>query len=209
MSTRRSGLFVIVGSVVAGLAGLGLYRAGVPAAPPTSVAVVNIEKLMNASAEAKSRADSFNKYVEPFEKELATLGADFENKRKELDLLPKGSKDARAKFVEAKKLEAQIEVNKKLYKGLADLQKGEMFRTLYESATAAVQRVAKLDGYQLVLLDDREIKFEPDLSPAQVGTVIQNKRILFAEDAIDITERVLTDMNNAFNAPAPKSGAAK
>ena len=107
------------------------------------------------------------------------------------------------------KLEAQIEVNKKLYKGLADLQKGEMFRTLYESATAAVQRVAKLDGYQLVLLDDREIKFEADLSPAQVGPVIQNKRILFAEDAIDITERVLTDMNNAFNAPAPKSGAAK
>ncbi len=204
MSTKRSGLKVMVGIVLAGVAGLGLYRAGVQAASPTAVATVNVEKLMNECAEAKARGSEYDKYKAPLQKELLDLQTSLNDKKKKLEMLPQGSKDARNEFVMFKELEAQLEVKSKLYNGLADLERAEMYRLLYDSVTKAVQRVATQDGWQLVLLDDRDIEVRPDLTPSQIGMIIKDKRVLYAENSVDITARVLTEMDNAFNAPTPK-----
>jgi len=206
MITRRSGFLVAAGVVLAGMTGAGFYRS---AAAPTSVGVAEMVKLINESAEAKSRSEQLSKTVEPLKKELIDLRASLESRLKELELIPKDSKDFMAKVVEAEKLKQQYEFNNKLYDQLANIQIGEMHRTTYQSAVAAIEKVAKRDGIQLVLLDDRKIGFTPNTTDEVVSRVIQNKRILFADDAIDITERVLTEMNNAFNAPEPKSGAKK
>jgi len=209
MSTKRSGLMVVVGIVAAGVAGLGLYRAGVVAASPTAVAVVNVEKLMNDCMEAKARGADYEKYKTPLQKELQELQGQMADSKKKLEMLPAGSKDWRAEVVTFKKLEAQLDVNSKLYGGLADLNRAEMYRVLYESVMQAVTRVAQQDGWQLVLLDDRDIELRPDLSPAQVGMVIKDKRVMYADEAVNITSRVLTEMDNAYNAPAPKNPPAK
>lgn len=206
MSIRRPWLFLTASLLAAGAAGAGLHRVG---APPTSVAIVEMTSLINESAEAKFRAEALNKSIEPLRKELKDLQDKAEGKSKEVELLPKNSKDQLAAIVELQKVKATYEAYSKLYNTLADLQIGEMHRDTYLSAIQAVQRVAKKDGFQLVLLDDRKLTFPANSGDREVSSIVQNKRILFAEDAVDITDRVMTDMNNAFNAPAPKSGAGK
>ena len=66
--------------------------------------------------------------------------------------------------------------------------------------TAAVAALAKKDGFDLILLDDRSINVPDDASYAEVNNTILNKRVLFASDTIDLTQRLITMMNNDFSA---------
>jgi Skp family chaperone for outer membrane proteins len=205
MGTTRTRVTVGIAVVCAGLAGLGLYQTA-SKAPPTSVALVDMEKLMGASDEVKARNDQMNKTVEPLQKELNDLGERYKKMKADLDLA-KDSKDKRQRIASMKESEYQYKLKGEMYQGLIDYDRGDLMREAYQSALDAIKRVAQRDGFQVVMLDDRGAKVRTDVSFREVNGDIFNKRVLFAEESVDITERVITEMNAAFNTPtAPTTG---
>ena len=68
------------------------------------------------------------------------------------------------------------------------------------------KRVAEAEGIDIVLVDDSgsEIRTENNAQvplQAQVIQQITTRRVLFAKNAIDITDQVIIRMNNAVEAP--------
>ncbi|MFN7337767.1 MAG: hypothetical protein ACK5SZ_01320, partial [bacterium] len=51
-----------------------------------------------------------------------------------------------------------------------------------------------------VLFDDRSISFSKRAGVKEVNETIANKRILYANSGLDITQAVLTAMNNEYAA---------
>ncbi|MFY7895365.1 MAG: OmpH family outer membrane protein, partial [Phycisphaerales bacterium] len=85
-----------------------------------------------------------------------------------------------------------------------DVINAQIIRELYGKVTKAIEEVAKREGYSLVLLDDRGIELSPQMSSDAVNQVILNKRILFADGSLDITDRIATVMNNDYAAAKTK-----
>jgi Skp family chaperone for outer membrane proteins len=188
-----------------------------PAAPaPVSVVFCDVARVINSLKE--------------FEKEKGTHRATQEELRGKLkgtrDQLEKIDSDlkenkygkdplARARAVaEFKELEGIYKVREGIYDLQLDFAVADSFNRLYGKATEAVQSLAKKEGIDIVLLDDRAITL-PALGNSRTGDVMktmENKRVMYAREGLDITDRVINLMNEQFlsgaSAPAPLPAAA-
>jgi Skp family chaperone for outer membrane proteins len=85
-----------------------------------------------------------------------------------------------------------------------NLDKGEALRAIYTKILAAVEELAKKDGYQLVLFDERSFMPLPEgdanVSDNTMKTVIQSRRTLYAAPDIDITGDLVQLMNTKYAA---------
>ena len=68
---------------------------------------------------------------------------------------------------------------------------------LYGDIDTTVAAVAKREGYDLVLFSTPTPDFE-QLNPEQLIQVIGNRRVVYQDDKIDVTQIVLAQMNLDF-----------
>ena len=83
----------------------------------------------------------------------------------------------------------------------------EMLRELYLKINAAVQFLAKRDGYQLVLTSDEKVPVNAG-DPDSVLRAISLKRMLYVDPAMDITPDVVSYLNLGYatgTSPAKKT----
>lgn len=87
-----------------------------------------------------------------------------------------------------------------------DMEEALLYQSLYRSIASAIDQMAKAEGYDIVLVYEGEEEFSPynpnlRISRAnQIRQQIAEKRIMYANDAVDITDGLILRMNNAFNA---------
>lgn len=195
---------IVVAAIALGC--FGFLRAGATnrnfAPPATVVATVDVQKLMEGLAEVKARNEVLRADATKKQAELDEMRAKIKKVKEDLELMNKESIDYRNKFAEGIVLEANLQSKGKIYTQLVDLDSGELIRAVYTKIQATVAKVAAKDGYSLVMLDDRGLGLPKTGSDKDMNGVILNKRILFAEANLDITERLIAEMNNEFNAPA-------
>jgi Skp family chaperone for outer membrane proteins len=84
-----------------------------------------------------------------------------------------------------------------------DIEKSLLLQSLYRRITDSVAELAELDGINLVLINDgnRIVQTVPDSQMArelQVRQQISTRRIIYSSPSIDITERLIIRMNNAY-----------
>jgi Skp family chaperone for outer membrane proteins len=84
-----------------------------------------------------------------------------------------------------------------------DIEKSLLLQSLYRRITESVAELAELDGINLVLINDgnRIVQTVPDSQMArelQVRQQISTRRIIYSSPSIDITERLIIRMNNAY-----------
>jgi Skp family chaperone for outer membrane proteins len=188
--------------------------AAIPPPPqPTAVALVDLEKLMKNLKEMQDRNNQnqaqgmimqgeltkLNDQVQALEKDLAEGGA-----------IPPGPSERRnEKTAELFQKRALLKATKDSYQAVFDVRSGNIVHEMYDKITAAIGAFAKQEQYDLVLLDDRAM----DLPPMNAATAkelnpsIERKRILYARDGMDITDRLITVMNNQYATGAPAPGA--
>ncbi len=87
-----------------------------------------------------------------------------------------------------------------------DREEALKWRSIYRNLMRETKRVAEAEGIDIVLVDDSgsEIRTENNAQvplQAQVIQQITTRRVLFAKNAIDITDQVIIRMNNAVEAP--------
>jgi len=199
-TTLRCGLIVSSLILAAGL--MGLSRGKAPPPPPTSVAVVDLAKLTNSLDEAKILKERLKQQADDYQKKLQEVKDNREKAVKDLEQFPpekKGTPEFLKKLAEKYELDATLEARGKGLQQLIDIAEGENMKIMFTNISEAVGRIGKERGYDLVLWDDRAIVAPAVVATgAQVWGVIRDRRILFAAERVDITNDVMTQMNNEY-----------
>jgi len=213
LSSFRRALFIGSACLVAALAGAATSLRAQPAAPKPAavahIAVVNLGKVMDGLNEGKDLklrldqqvADS-KKQLEDINTQLKKIDADLELKKEQKD-----SPDYRALLGRKLVLTSQGRALEQVLQQLIDEQEGATVRAMYLKMTDAIKKIADRDGWDLVLRDDHEIE-PPEkkrdgtpLTGREVRGVIDQRSILSVNPSIDITQSVITQMNNDYKAP--------
>lgn len=177
-----------------------------PAPAPTTVGLVNLEALMNNLTELKDR----NAEVKIISDEMIAKRTKLAEEVKEIEAqlstsVPAGNMQERVRMTaELAEKRQLLKIRSEGFSAQIDVINAQIIRELYGKVTKAIEEVAKREGYSLVLLDDRGIELSPQMSSDAVNQVILNKRILFADGSLDITDRIATVMNNDYAAAKTK-----
>lgn len=177
---------------------------------PSRVAVINIEEVLNGLQYLNIEQSKLKAKADERQKELSALANEIDDMQKKLEMVSledKKRRDQAALLVEKSAL-AQAKTN--AYQQIINIEKGDLFKDAHGEVVKACKDYAEKNGFDLVLVDDRAIKFESNMSSDMVSAIIAQKRVLYASDSVDITKAILTKMNNEFAAgggkpaPAPK-----
>ena len=197
---------VIVAAVAAAL-GIASFTAlsGATAqngATPTAVAVVDLNQVLTQSAgyasmqaeqetrqaDQQSEAESKQAEVAAIQNQLDTLGVGtpaWDAKRREL-------------LEKATEVRAWAQVSQQLENGTRSRE----FLALYEAANAAVAAVATERGIDIVMTAGTlpDLQQLANADPQQIQAVLQNRKVIFNKESVDITQAALTRMNAEFEA---------
>lgn len=188
-------------------------------ASPTSVAVVQLKKVMDSIQQRAARDVKLEELKAKSLEEEAVHKKTIDDLREKIRTLVGNDAD-RAKQLalmedpEYGKLTADLELAALNYVAWqqftldrVDLEKSLIVQDLYRSVKNAISQLSVAQGYDIVLIDDSqgELTVNPELKVARYDQLIQQvslRKILYTNPAVDITEEVITRMNNSFNAGA-------
>lgn len=187
-------------------AGVGRYTTATPAvasAPqPVTIAVVDMVKLTSGLTkagvlDAQRRARGVER-----QKSLDEMASQIEQMKSEMKLLPKtAEKEQRELYVKITELEQTTKARLDALQRVTNFENGDIMRELYMDTQKAAAAYAQKNGIDMVLLDDRAMEVPERATADQMNMVIQNKRILYAGAALDITAALTQEMNNEYQAP--------
>jgi Skp family chaperone for outer membrane proteins len=208
MQTRTVVLAACV-MAVAGLAVPAARSATARFAPPaTVVAVVDMQKAINGLDELKARNDANQKKADARVAELTKIRDELKKQNEELEksaqMAPAGSNEIMNKRAELMVRAQTLDAQANAYKQLTRLDAGDVLRDMHGKVMAGIDTLAKREGIDLVIADDRALEIPNPASDEDVGRAINAKRVLFVSPTIDLTQRVLTQVNNDFNAGKKK-----
>lgn len=207
--SRARGLLRLAGPLFVGaaLAAGGFLYATANAVPapaqvsqPAKVGIVDMTTLINGLSELKDRNAAMKPILDQRLSELEQLQQQAKQLEADLkDNIP--STDVQRRIETRTQLQEatnNLKLRKERWDMTIDLRNAQIVRELYAKASLAISEVAQRDGYDLILLDDRPLELTEFSSVNQLREEVLSKRILFAAPTLDITQRVLTAMENQY-----------
>ncbi|MFI4873498.1 MAG: OmpH family outer membrane protein [Phycisphaerales bacterium JB061] len=199
-NTRFVALTLGIALVAAIAAALGAGVAASRQAAPSAVAVVDIDRLSTDLEEFKIPREQFIAKQNAWTEELKGLQARLASLDEELDLIPEGSTDARInKIIQRTTVESEIKTKGQLFQQASDLEQAKLFKRMYDKIADGAARIAQRDGIDLVLVDDRIFAI-PATNRAAQSAMLESKKVLYASEPVDLTDELLTMLNNEFSA---------
>lgn len=181
-------------------AALGAGVAASRQAAPSTVAVIDIDRLSIELEEFKVPAEQFRAKQNAWSEELKALEARMKKADEELQLIPESDLDARiAKIIQRSTLESELKTKNQLFQQASDLEQVKLFKSMYDRIADGAVRIAERDGIDVLLVDDRVFTI-PVSSRAAQSDALATKKILYASESIDLTDELLTLLNNEFSA---------
>jgi len=168
-------------------------------ASATAVAIVDLERVMLGLKEKERREGEMKDRINTFQGTMDELKKQLEGLTKQLELTPKDDV-AKVREIKQKQIElaAQADARKQALQTLISIETGEILRSMYLKINNAVDRIAQKDGWDMVLLDNRSIKIPETVTDREINFIIQSRTVLHAANSVDITDDVITLMNNEF-----------
>ncbi len=165
----------------------------------TRLAVVDLERLQQGLNEWAVLESKRKEAAQIMQDDLLSLADQLKAFKEEVEALPPNS-DARIEAViKVKEHESLVATRKELFQFRIDLERGNLIRTMYNKITQATATLAAEDGWDMIVVDDQTL-VPPRATFREVNAAISQRRILFASDAIDITQRLEDMMNNDYSA---------
>lgn len=178
--------------------------AGAQQAPPTAVAVIDVGKVLDQLEEKRTRLADLEAFGQQLENRVADIDAERQKVLDDLDVLPKGTPQYYAKQDEAIHKQMELQSEKEFAQFRFNERKQRTKLELFNKILSAAGIYAQREGYDLVINDDRDLTI-PD---AQLGKMndqsfqafVMSRRVIYATDAVDITDEVAQHMNNNYKA---------
>ncbi|MCH8270377.1 MAG: OmpH family outer membrane protein [Planctomycetes bacterium] len=203
----RVSLGLVASAMILLVAAAWAHTAGV-FATPTAVAVVDIGELRSSLNELKV-------LLGQVDAKFAVHNQELELKRQELAAMntrlneegPTMTEDEQNdSSAEIYRLETRIDADDRIYGTLRQIDRLRIMKMVQTKIDDATKRVASRDGWNIVLLDTSAIDVVGQDSRQKMDSAIYQRSVIYATPAVDITNEVLTLMNNEYEAavPAPK-----
>lgn len=174
-----------------------------PPAQPTAVATIDIVEIFERLNERTHLEAQLEERRKTREAQLAEVRSRLDNIRNNIETVhPRGSdasKEAIREFMEQK---AVFDARGEALGQIMSIDQGNIRRQLFEKVVAAVQKIADRDSIDIVILDDSAFPLpDNNSSNIEVFRAIVSKSVIYAHPTVDLTDRVITLMNNEFTAP--------
>lgn len=205
--SRLSALLPALLVLVAAIAWQGgsLNASQRPPATPTAVATLDIvevfEKLNERTVlegQLEARVKQRQSQLDEVNKNIQAIQADLDPKTGTLKPGTDEYKERVRQFMEQR---AVAEARRNALQQIISLDQGGVRRQLYQKIRDAVAKVAQRDGIDIVVLDDSQFPVPENNPDDDVYRAIITKGVLYRHESIDLTQRVITLMNNEYTAP--------
>lgn len=184
--------------VIACVAVLAAFTSRRPAPPTAVIAVVNLENALKGLNERTTKEAELRTRLDEMQKKITDMETNIKEENENMKLMPEGP-DRRAALERLRRLAYSYEFEKGFsQRALTELE-GEMLRELYLKIDETAERLAKRNGYTMVLASDESVTV-PAGNPQDIMRTVSLKRMLFVDPAHDVTAELITMMNNEYAA---------
>ena len=197
-------LGLVASAMILLIAAAWAHTAGV-FATPTAVAVVDIGELRSSLNELKvllaqidAKFAARNQELDLKRQELAAMQARLEEEGPTMTEDEQNDSSA-----DIYRLDTRINADDNIYGQLLQIDGLRIMKMVQTKIDDATRRVASRDGWNIVLLDTSGINVVGQDSMQKMDSAIFQRSVIYATPAVDITNEVLTLMNNEYEAAAP------
>jgi len=206
MATNRLWRWAFVVALAALAA--GVWRVGSPASaapsPGDLIATARVSDIVNGLEELKTREQDLKTLIEDLKNRITEKGKKLEEKGKQLELMGEASGAQREALIrEMARLRVELEAENQISEAMIDRERGQIYSDLFEKIRKATAKVSERSGYAIVILDDSTAPVEGAGERAVRGSIIM-RRLLYVTPKNDITQEIITAMNNDWVAGRPK-----
>ena len=213
-----------LGAAIALAIGYGpaIAQNGGAAGKPSVVATVRLSAVLEKLDQRGEAEANLNALAQKVKGDEKTRKDEIQKMQDQLEELRKAAGDAVDPGAEITDLQEQVaqktlqlQAWSRFTVDKVDIEKSLLMQDLYRNIKTAAQTMATANGYDLVLVDDSQAELSTTgdsrvSREAQVVQQIAARQLLYVNPALDITDQIITRMNNAHKAAggAPTAGAA-
>lgn len=169
-------------------------------AAPTVVGLVDLQTLIEGLDEVKAQNLEVQKRAKELQSQIDATVKAYEEARVAYEAAPPTDPRKFELGVKAQSLKLSAEGNAKGLGAALAFEKGRYWRQLYPRINQALDDLAKQQGLDVILLDDRKLTLPNDkeLTDEQITGFLQSKKIMYAKNSVDATGALIDLMNNSF-----------
>ena len=194
-------LIVVAALALAWQTGIAQNAAKAPV-PAARVAVCDIASVFNRYQRATDLSNQFNERRDRIKEQDKTKGEQMDQVEKMLKELKSDSKEYQEQSATMEKLTVERTVWRKMQEQAVIKDHRDLTEQMYQEIIKVIAQLAKDQGYDLVLyLDAAEMNSET--TSELLGKIAQRK-VLYCDPSMDITETVLQRANAAYTASKKK-----
>ncbi|MBL0927846.1 MAG: OmpH family outer membrane protein, partial [Phycisphaerales bacterium] len=173
---------------------------GAPRAPAVSVAVVDIVAVINKLDERAVRQQELDGFSKERQDRVQKILDEVKKLADEIKLLPENAPERLAKAEQLSRLQLSGEAEERIAVSMGQERQKRMILGLYNKVVEAARAIAQREGIQIVMTDDSAMQIPADISPQDMNRMVDSRKVIFAENAVSITDRVIEKMNLDFKA---------
>ena len=203
-------------AAIAALAIAALGRTNAPAiAQPSAAAesprvgVVDVVRLVNELDAFKAGQDEVDRLAEQLSAEVERARERAREAQEALELATDRTRErlvneALAAGIDLRAANANLQVRVRL-------KQNQVLRSTWASVEVGIEEYAEDAGIDLIISDDSRVEagIDPDADPETYKRFVMERRVLHAGNATDITDAVITRMNNDFAADAARDAGGR
>lgn len=172
------------------------------AAQPTTVATVDIVEIFDQLTERPVLESQLQNRLKAREAQVEEIRARVRAIQEDIQTVHTPGTEAYYERVrEFTEQRAVGEARVQALQQIISIDRGNIQRQLYQKIKAAIQKIAERDGIHLVHFDDSGFEIPENASNEDVMRAIVTKGVIYKHESVDITQRVITLMNNEYTAP--------
>ena len=176
-------------------AGIG-YRAvavAIESRPPTVVVVFNLQQVFDSFVERAVLRAGYKELEAEIDAERLVRKTNVEALIAAYD--EAGDEDKNLLFDQIQQAMGEAEKYTEFTEREKDVEQSLILQSLFKDIKAAISTIAESNNYDLVIASDESVELNPNLPFRATNEQISMHRIYFANDQIDITEQIITQMN--------------
>lgn len=167
---------------------------------PAVIAVVDVQKVFANLKERDAVEADITQQTEALQKEATERAQKIKELEADLPLLAKDSKAWKETRENLERMAIEFKAWQEFKKRSLEREKVIRIQELYQKAIDQIGKVAERDGYDLVLFKD-QTEAPSTSNQQQIAAIIQNRKLLYAAERMDITDQITQVLNNQFANP--------
>ncbi len=197
MTAKWSGLVVVLAAVMVWMVATGDNQAQVSSsAGPARVGVVDLVEVFNEYKQTQVLTDKKKDLLRELSMERDAKLKRLEQERMALQALNPNMPAYNTKKNEVRRMAVEAKIWEMVSQDDLDSDHRRWVKITYESIINEVEKVARKRGYDMVVTED-QVETDVDDTKLLIQQMI-NRKVVYSNSAYDITNEVLTNLNNAF-----------